>query len=237
MSVLAAELIQIRLEQLVFLLPESASVSLALTVAALFAADTVLSVRDAWGVRNLVIALEKMKGELEQLQQEVEERSEEFIQLLEARLKAKKAEVEQQRAEQREELSREIAQLRAVIEKEKQERELARAQFSARVERDLAALQAKLELEQNGLYDKLKQLKAEQSQHKLRQVAKRNLLLRALSSSEEQLEGLLHKRGNILQRNPNAKSRQLGNLQKHLERQAQRKLVQLQQSKQKQQEE
>ena len=237
LSVLAAEILQVRLERLVFLLPESASVSLALTVAALFAADTVISVRDAWGVRNIVIALEKMKGDLEQLQQEVEERSEEFIQLLEARMKAKKAEVEQQKAEQREELSKEIAQLRAVIEKEKQERELARAQFSARIERDVTALQAKLEQEQNGLYDKLKQLKAEQSQRKLSQAAKRNLLLKTLTSSEEQLEALLHKRGNILHRNPNAKSRQLGNLQKHVERQAQRKKALLQQGQQKQQEE
>lgn len=237
LSLLAAEILQVRLERLVFLLPESASVSLALTVTALFAADTVISVRDAWGVRNIVIALEGIKGDLEQLQQEVEARSEEFVQLLETRLKAKKAEVERLKAEQREDLAREIAQLRVVIEKEKQERELARAHFSARVERDVAALQAKLEQEQEGLYDKLRQLKAEQSQRKLSQVIKRNLLLQTLASSEEQLEGLLQKRGNILHRNPNAKSRQLGNLQKHLERQARQKIALLQQGKQAQQKE
>ncbi len=72
----------------------------------------------------------------------------------------KKAEVEQQKAEQREELSKEIAQLRAVIEKEKQERRWLAPNFSARIERDVTALQAKPEQEQNGLYDRLKQLKS-----------------------------------------------------------------------------
>lgn len=222
LSVLAAELLQVKLETLVFALPASASVVLALTVAAVFGADTVISVRDAWGVRNIVIALEKMKADLEQLQQEVEDRSEEFIQLMEVRIKAKKDEVEQLKAEQREELSREIAQLRSTIEKEKQERELARAQFSARIERDVTAWQARLEQElaQSDLYEKLRQARAEQEERKLSQAIKRNLLLESLTSKEAQLEGLLHKRGNILYRNPNAKSKTLGNLQKHLERRA-----------------
>jgi hypothetical protein len=178
----------------------------------------------------MVVALEKVKTDLEQLQQEVELRSEELIELLEARLKAKRAELEQLKEEQRAQLTDEIVQLRRAIEKEKQEREVARAQFSARIERNVAALQAKLEQEQTEVYEKLRLIIAENGESKLRQVIKGNLLLKSLQANEEKLYGVLQKRGNILHRNPNAKSKQLGNLQKHLERQLQRKKAQLKES-------
>ncbi|MGM9525304.1 MAG: hypothetical protein ACI3U1_03445 [Peptococcaceae bacterium] len=223
LSVVAAELLQVRMEQLVLPLPQQLSVGLACVLSAVFCTDTVVSVRDAWGVRNLVIALEKMKADLEQLQLDVEERSEEFIHLLEERLTAKKAELEQFSQERREDLAQEITQLRIAIEKEKQERELARAQFSVRIERDVMALQMKLEQEREGFYEKLQQARMEHEERKLSQTAKGNLLLQSLAANEEQLNILVHKRGNILQRNPNAMSRKLGNLRKHAERQAQRK--------------
>lgn len=223
LSVIAAEVLQVRMEHLVLQLPQQLSIGLACSLTTIFCADTVVSVRDAWGVRNLVIALEKMKADLEQLQLEIEERSEEFILLMEDRLMAKKEELEQLSQERREELAQEIAQLRCAIEKEKQELELARAQLSARIERDVTVMQQKLEAEREEFYEKLQQLRREQEERKLRQTIRGNLLLQALASNEEQLNALLHKRGTILQRNPNAMSRKLGNLRNHAERQMQRR--------------
>lgn len=229
LSVIAAEVLQVRLEQMVALIPSTAATILALTLLLLFCTDTVVSVRDAWGVRAIVIAMEKMRAELDRLQEDLEERSEEFVQMLEERAKAKKAELdaikdelELMRTEQREQLAQEIAQLRGAIEKEQRERELARAQFAARVERDVIALQQKLELEQSGLYEKLQQVRADHSARLLSQVARENLLLQSLEKHEEQLRIQLQKRGGILRRNPNAAAKTLGNVRRHLERQKKR---------------
>lgn len=231
LSVIAAEVLQVRLEQLVALVPSITAMVLAIVLLVLFCTDTVVSVREAWGVRAIVIAMEKMRAELDRLQEELEERSEEFVQLLEDRAKAKKAELdaikdelELLRAEQREQLAQEIAQLRSIIEKEQRERELARAQFAARVERDVIALQQKLELEQSGLYEKLQQVRADHAARLVSQVARENILLQSLEKQEEQLRTQLQKRGSILRRNPNAAARKLGNVRRHLERQRKRML-------------
>ena len=94
LSVVAAEVLQVRLEWLVFQLPQTLTLLLASMATIVFSIDTVFSVRDAWGLRNVIMALEKVKCDLEQLQQEVETHSEEFVQLLEARIQAKKEELE-----------------------------------------------------------------------------------------------------------------------------------------------
>lgn len=226
LSVFAAEVLQARLEQIVALLPSVTATTLAGTVLVLFCADTIVSVRDAWGVRAIVIAMEKMKAELDRLQVELEERSEEFVQQLEERAKAKKAELdaikdelEQMRTEQRQQLVQEIAQLRSTIEKEQRARELAKAQFAARMERDVTALQQKMEQEQAGLYEKLQQVRAVHTERMVSQVARENLLLQSLNKHEEQLRAVLQKQGSILRRNPNAVIKSLGNVRKHLERQ------------------
>jgi len=223
LSVLAAELLQTHIEAAVFSLSEQLAIFLAMGGTILFCIDTLVSARDAWGVRNMVIALEKLKAEVEALQQELEARSEEFVQQMEQRLQEKKAELTQLRVEQQEELVREIDQLRRVIETERQERELARARFAARVERDITALQLRIEQERSAFYEKLQQYKDDYEAGKLRQSIRENLLLQALTDRELQLEALFEKPGNILKRNPNAVTSKLGNLRQHLERQRKRR--------------
>ena len=110
LSVVAAEVLQVRLEWLVFQLPQTLTLLLASMVTIVFSIDTVFSVRDAWGLRNVIMALEKVKCDLEQLQQEVEAHSEEFVQLLEARIQAKKEELEQHNQERRAQLEQEVFQ-------------------------------------------------------------------------------------------------------------------------------
>lgn len=226
LSVFAAEVLQVQIENMVFLVPESIAMLLASIFVVLFCIDTIRSIQDAWSVRKIVVTLEKLKTNIEQLQQDVETRSEEFVQLLEERINAKKAELEQLKTERTDELYKEIAQLRKAIEREKQERELAQAQFSARIERDILALQLKLEQEKDSLYEKLQQIKVEYEERKITMLTKSNLLLQSLKANEGKLEELFQKKGNILKRNPGAVSSKLGNLRYHLERQAKRKKVQ-----------
>lgn len=230
LSVIAAELLQSRLESVVFAVPQSMAVALAVGIGIVFCVDTVVSVRDAWGVRNIVIGLEKMKGDLEQLQQDLEDRSEEFVQFLEKRMKTKKLELEhlldeleQRRSEQKEQLTQEIAQLRLEIEKEKKEREAAKMQLSARIERDINGLQERMEQEREELYDKLRQAKADYEERKLGQTARANSIFHTMNQSEDQLAALLQKPSHILRRNPNAVSRTLGNVQKYIEQEKQQR--------------
>lgn len=223
LSVVAAEVLQVRLEWLVFQLPQTLTLLLASMVTIVFSIDTVFSVRDAWGLRNVIMALEKVKCDLEQLQQEVEAHSEEFVQLLEARIQAKKEELEQHNQERRAQLEQEVFQLRTAIEVEKQERELARARLSARIERDVVALKTRLRQEKTEFYEKLQEAWTEQETHKVGQLDRGNLLLKDLESKERQLWERLQRQGGILHRNPNTTSRELGNLRNYAEQQIKRK--------------
>lgn len=102
LSVCAAECIQPLVELLI--LPFSVRIAsiLAGVLLVLFASDTVVSTRDAWGVRNIVIALEKMKQEIEQLYQTMEEYMEELrddmMEQIEEHVDIRRQEVEQLRA-------------------------------------------------------------------------------------------------------------------------------------------
>lgn len=226
LSLLAAEVLQVKLEELVFQLPLGVDTLMALLGVLLFVCDTVVSVRDAWGVRNMVLAMGKMKEDLEALYQDVETRSEEFIRQHEDAILARKTELDLDESVQRERLTREIAQLQKAIEKERRERELARAQFTLRVERDVAALQQKLEVEQKEFYDTLQIRWAEHADQKVRLVGKANLLLRRMVDNEEALYRQFQTRGRILYRYPNVKFGTTGSLRKQIERLHQRRKMQ-----------
>ena len=222
MSVLAAEILQVHMEKYVFAIPDRILMTAVSLFSAIFIVDTVTSVRDAWGVRNIVVALEKIKKELDQLQDNLEAHSEEFVGLLEERIAAKKKEIEDYKEDRAEQLAYEIKLLKLAIEQEKEEREEAKAAFSARLQHDIHALHSHVNEQKMGLYEgmyeKLQNARDDYEERKQTENKKRDQMLKEWDDQEELLVKQFQTKGTILQRNPRAVSSKLGSLKRHAER-------------------
>lgn len=98
LAVCAAELIQPLMQLLIFPFSTWGATLVAELLAIAFAIDTIVSIRDAWGVRNLVIALEKMKQDIEVLKENMEELRDDMMEQIEEHVDLRRQEMEQLRA-------------------------------------------------------------------------------------------------------------------------------------------
>lgn len=217
MSVLAAEILQVHIEDLVFGIPEKLLMTLVSAFSAVFIVDTALSVRDAWGVRNIVVALEKIKQDLEVLQDELEEHSEEFVSLMEARIAARRKEIEEFKEDRADQIAYEIKLLKTAIEQEKEERETARAVLAEKISRDVAAIHSHVSERKMDIHEKFQTVREDYEERKQTETAKRAEMIKEWDSQEELLMKQFQTKGTILQRNPHAVSKKLGSLKGHAE--------------------
>lgn len=174
MSVVAGEILQTELERFVSLFSITICTAAAVGFTVIFLIDLCGSVREAWGLRNILLAIEKAKKEIADLQETIEERLEQERERLLQEWNGTREEIGQRK----EDLARDLHELKMMVEQERQlQRELIHEVRSIVAEGREMLVQL-TEAEKAEFMEKMARAKAERDELLVTLASRKNGLLR-----------------------------------------------------------